>query len=340
MLTRIAPDLRRRELRHDPLGVVRRPDADAVARRDAEREQRPGAALDLRVELGVASSGCAWWRDTSASAPCARRRPRPDVCPIVSPAQRHIRRAVRVRGDAPCSQPAGRWPIHNLIPLACRPPAACREKALANAGRSSTVHWTCRAGRRPDARLRCGARRRPRTLNHARTLRCPRPGRCRQADLAEVFAVEVVSADGDPDLLAHVSALEARCRAVVAQDGQEIGSVGSKSAAGMGVDQLGALYAAIDIVRRSSTISISGVYGGMADPLPRFSFSTSRRNSGWGRRMSGTGYRDVLPLSCEMVTRFIPGGSRATTCRLPRRPRHTRSSRRRRTGSSRCCWEP
>jgi len=35
-----------------------------------------------------------------------------------------------------------------------------------------------------------------------------------------------------------------------------------------GVDRLGALYAAIDIVRRGGTISLSGVYGGMADPLP------------------------------------------------------------------------
>lgn len=35
-----------------------------------------------------------------------------------------------------------------------------------------------------------------------------------------------------------------------------------------GVDRLGALYAAIDIVRRGGTISLIGVYGGMADPLP------------------------------------------------------------------------
>jgi threonine dehydrogenase-like Zn-dependent dehydrogenase len=35
-----------------------------------------------------------------------------------------------------------------------------------------------------------------------------------------------------------------------------------------GVDQLAALYLAIEIVRRGGTISLSGVYGGMADPLP------------------------------------------------------------------------
>jgi threonine dehydrogenase-like Zn-dependent dehydrogenase len=35
-----------------------------------------------------------------------------------------------------------------------------------------------------------------------------------------------------------------------------------------GLDRLGALYSAIDIVRRGGTISLSGVYGGVADPIP------------------------------------------------------------------------
>ena len=35
-----------------------------------------------------------------------------------------------------------------------------------------------------------------------------------------------------------------------------------------GVDRLNALYSAIDIVRRGGTISLSGVYGGVADPIP------------------------------------------------------------------------
>jgi threonine dehydrogenase-like Zn-dependent dehydrogenase len=34
------------------------------------------------------------------------------------------------------------------------------------------------------------------------------------------------------------------------------------------VDRLAALYTAIDVVRRGGTISLSGVYGGMADPMP------------------------------------------------------------------------
>ncbi len=35
-----------------------------------------------------------------------------------------------------------------------------------------------------------------------------------------------------------------------------------------GIDKLNAVYTAIDVVRRGGTISLSGVYGGMADPLP------------------------------------------------------------------------
>ena len=36
-----------------------------------------------------------------------------------------------------------------------------------------------------------------------------------------------------------------------------------------GVDRLAALHTAIELVRRGGTISIIGVYGGMADPMPK-----------------------------------------------------------------------
>ena len=45
-------------------------------------------------------------------------------------------------------------------------------------------------------------------------------------------------------------------------------SIGKPMMRKAGVDRLGALYSAIDIVRRGGTISLIGVYGGMADPLP------------------------------------------------------------------------
>ena len=45
-------------------------------------------------------------------------------------------------------------------------------------------------------------------------------------------------------------------------------SVAEKMMERAGVDRLHAFYLAIDIVRRGGTISLVGVYGGMADPLP------------------------------------------------------------------------
>jgi len=45
-------------------------------------------------------------------------------------------------------------------------------------------------------------------------------------------------------------------------------SIAAKFMQKAGIDRLNALYLAIDVVRRGGTISLSGVYGGMADPLP------------------------------------------------------------------------
>lgn len=44
--------------------------------------------------------------------------------------------------------------------------------------------------------------------------------------------------------------------------------LGKPAAKKLGMDRLGALMLAIDTVRRGGTISLSGVYGGVADPLP------------------------------------------------------------------------
>ncbi|MBM9432530.1 alcohol dehydrogenase catalytic domain-containing protein [Flaviflexus equikiangi] len=48
-------------------------------------------------------------------------------------------------------------------------------------------------------------------------------------------------------------------------------AVGRKVFETAGLDRLGALYGAIDLVRRGGTISLSGVYGGQADPIPMLS---------------------------------------------------------------------
>lgn len=55
---------------------------------------------------------------------------------------------------------------------------------------------------------------------------------------------------------------------VVKAVGKLPGGVGQKAMETAGIDRTAALLSAIDGVRRSGTVSISGVYGGTADPLP------------------------------------------------------------------------
>lgn len=45
-------------------------------------------------------------------------------------------------------------------------------------------------------------------------------------------------------------------------------TVAAKLTEKVGVDRLSVLHASIDTVRRRGTISLSGVYGGMVDPMP------------------------------------------------------------------------
>lgn len=64
---------------------------------------------------------------------------------------------------------------------------------------------------------------------------------------------------------AHGSPVAGTAHNIVGMLPDAIGRLAMKTA---GVDRLNALSTAIDAVRRGGTISLSGVYGGMADPLP------------------------------------------------------------------------
>jgi threonine dehydrogenase-like Zn-dependent dehydrogenase len=63
-----------------------------------------------------------------------------------------------------------------------------------------------------------------------------------------------------------------------------------------GVDRLHALYLAIDIVRRGGTISLSGVYGGMADPLPMLTIFDKQIQLRMGQANVRRWVDDVMPL--------------------------------------------
>ena len=63
-----------------------------------------------------------------------------------------------------------------------------------------------------------------------------------------------------------------------------------------GVDRLSALYSAIDAVRRGGTISLSGVYGGMKDPMPMLTLFDKQVQMRMGQCNVQHWTDDLLPL--------------------------------------------
>ncbi|WP_320782978.1 zinc-dependent alcohol dehydrogenase [Streptomyces sp. CRN 30] len=73
-------------------------------------------------------------------------------------------------------------------------------------------------------------------------------------------------------------------------------SVGAKLAERLNVDRLAAFYTAIDMVRRGGTISLSGVYGGMADPLPMLTMFDKQIRLRMGQANVRNWIDEILPL--------------------------------------------
>ena len=63
-----------------------------------------------------------------------------------------------------------------------------------------------------------------------------------------------------------------------------------------GLDRLHAFYLAIDIVRRGGTISLIGVYGGMADPLPMLTIFDKQIQLRMGQANVKRWVGDIMPL--------------------------------------------
>jgi threonine dehydrogenase-like Zn-dependent dehydrogenase len=63
-----------------------------------------------------------------------------------------------------------------------------------------------------------------------------------------------------------------------------------------GVDRLNAFYLAIGIVRRGGTISLSGVYGGMADPIPMLTLFDKQIQLHMGQCNIKRWIPDIMPL--------------------------------------------
>ena len=73
-------------------------------------------------------------------------------------------------------------------------------------------------------------------------------------------------------------------------------ALGARFGEHFGVDRLAALHTAIELVRRGGTISISGVYGGTADPLPLLTMFDKQIRLCMGQANVRTWSDDILPL--------------------------------------------
>jgi threonine dehydrogenase-like Zn-dependent dehydrogenase len=73
-------------------------------------------------------------------------------------------------------------------------------------------------------------------------------------------------------------------------------AVGQRMLQEAGVDRLEAFYLAIDAVRRGGTISLIGVYGGMADPLPMLTLFDKQIQLRMGQANVQHWIEDIMPL--------------------------------------------
>lgn len=93
------------------------------------------------------------------------------------------------------------------------------------------------------------------------------------ADCGDVVAALKDRTDGrGPDGVIDAVGMEAHGAPVAAAAQKAVGLLPDRAATALiervGVDRLNVLHDAIDSVRRGGTVSISGVYGGMVDPMP------------------------------------------------------------------------
>jgi threonine dehydrogenase-like Zn-dependent dehydrogenase len=85
-------------------------------------------------------------------------------------------------------------------------------------------------------------------------------------------AVQALTDGRGPDGVLDAVGMEAHGNPVaetaITTAGKLPGPVARAAIESFGIDRLAALHTAIDLVRRGGTVSLSGVYGGMADPMP------------------------------------------------------------------------
>ena len=113
-------------------------------------------------------------------------------------------------------------------------------------------------------------------------------------------AVRDVTAGRGADAVIDAVGMEAHGSPVVETTHKVVAAlpdaVGKRLMTRVGVDRLAALHAAIDAVRRGGTISLSGVYGGMADPMPLMTLFDKQVQLRMGQANVKRWVPDILPL--------------------------------------------
>jgi threonine dehydrogenase-like Zn-dependent dehydrogenase len=118
-----------------------------------------------------------------------------------------------------------------------------------------------------------------------------------------VGAIREVTDGRGPDSVIDAVGMEAHGSSVGKLAQQMTGLLPDSLAARLmqsaGVDPLSAVHAAIDLVRRGGTISLSGVYGGMADPLPLMTLFDKQIQLRMGQANVRRWIDDIMPLLDE-----------------------------------------
>jgi threonine dehydrogenase-like Zn-dependent dehydrogenase len=119
-----------------------------------------------------------------------------------------------------------------------------------------------------------------------------------QSDLAEVIR-DMTDGRG-PDSVIEAVGMEAHGSPIGKLAHQMAGllpdAVAEKVMEKAGVDRMNAFLAAIDMVRRGGTVSLIGVYGGMADPLPMLTMFDKQIQLRMGQANVKRWADDILPL--------------------------------------------
>lgn len=103
-----------------------------------------------------------------------------------------------------------------------------------------------------------------------------------------------------PDAVVDAVGMEAHGSPVARAAHQVVGhlpkAVGQKAMETVGIDRLAALHTSLDLVRRGGTVSLSGVYGGVASPMPLLSMFDKQIQLRMGQCNVRSWTDDLLPL--------------------------------------------